>query len=137
LKVFVDTNVWMAVFTGSGLCAELVMYIKQRHQLVVSEDVLEGLHRKLTAKLKVPPPMVRSWCEDIRTMSIVQSSPLHSPKRSRDRKDDVILQAALEADCDWLVTGDLDLRVLKRVEKMPITSPRDFLEAMGVEEPWV
>jgi putative PIN family toxin of toxin-antitoxin system len=137
LKVFVDTNVWIAVFTGSGLCTELVVYLKQRHQLIVSQDVLEELHRKLTVKLKVPPQIVRSWCEDISAISMVQNSPPHSPKRSRDHKDDVILQAALEAGCDWMVTGDADLRVLKRVEGMPITTPRDFLEAMGVEEPWV
>jgi putative PIN family toxin of toxin-antitoxin system len=136
LKVFVDTNVLFAAYAGSGLCTELLIYLRQRHQLVVSEQVLDEFERAVAKKLKQPAKQAKAYRVGLQQRCLVQPQPPKTAKRSRDPKDDAILQAALDAQCDWLVTGDADLTVLKRLEGMPITTPRDFFEAMGVEEPW-
>lgn len=127
---------WVAAYLGSSLCAELTIFVRQRHQLVCSEQVLREFVVTLRKKFKAPEAVAEAWVGQILEYSHVQADPAHAPKRSRDPKDDPILQAALDADCDWLVSGDADLTALKRVKGMPISSPRDFLEAMGVEEVW-
>jgi uncharacterized protein len=124
----------LAAYLGSSLCAELTLFVRQRHRLVCSDQVLREFADKLKVKFKASASVTGAWVAQIRVYSQVQTDPLHAPKRSRDPKDDRILQAALDADCDWLVSGDSDLTSLKRVKGMPITTPRDFLEAMGVEE---
>jgi predicted nucleic acid-binding protein len=128
--------VWVAAHLGSPLCAELLIYVHQRHQLVVSPQVLREFERNLRVKFKVPEPVVVAWLTRISRDCLSHDPSGAAPKRSRDPKDDPIIQAALEAACDWLVSGDSDLTSLKRVKGMPICSPRDFLETMGVEEPF-
>lgn len=136
MKVFIDTNVWVAAHAGSGLCAELLIFVNQRHQLLCSTQVLREFEDVIVRKLRRAPAEAAALRVEIEARCQVQPDPKQAPKRSRDRKDDPVVQAALEADAEWLVTGDADLLVLKRVEGMPISTPRDFLEALGVEEPW-
>jgi putative PIN family toxin of toxin-antitoxin system len=136
LKVFVDTNAWAAGFAGGGLCAELLDFVKQRHRAVASPQVRRELAPVLVKKLKMLEPVAAAALSEFDAMVQLQPDPSHCSVRTRDPKDDPILQAALDADADWLVTGDADLTVLKRVKGMPVTTPRDFLEALGVEEPW-
>ena len=136
MRVFVDTNVLFAAYAGSGLCTELLIYLRQRHRLVVSEQVLDEFERAIHKKLKQPAKQAKAYRRGLEQRCQVQMDPPVAPRRSRDPKDDSILQAALDAKCDWLITGDADLTILKRLQGMPITTPRDFFEAMGVEEPW-
>jgi len=44
----------------------------------------------------------------------------------RDPEDDAILACALEAEVDYLVTGDADLLELKTFKGLRIITPRDF-----------
>ena len=46
----------------------------------------------------------------------------------RDRDDDNVLAAALEAKADCIVTGDKDLLILKNFRGIKIISPSDFWE---------
>jgi putative PIN family toxin of toxin-antitoxin system len=48
----------------------------------------------------------------------------------RDVDDNCILAAALDSGCSYLVTGDLDLLVLKKIETVSIVTPRRFLEML-------
>ncbi len=45
----------------------------------------------------------------------------------RDPKDTVVLAAAVAANAEAIVTGDLDLLVLIKFNGMPILTPQDFL----------
>lgn len=121
---------------GSSLGAELTIFVRQRYQLVTSAQVLREFVATLQKKFKAPEAVAAAWAAEIVEYSLIQPDPQQPPKRSRDPKDDSILQAALDAGCDWLVSGDVDLTALKRVKGMPITTPRDFMEAMGVEDPF-
>ena len=59
--------------------------------------------------------------------------PPKASKKTRDPHDDAILQAALDAGCDWLLSGDKDLTSLGKAGKMRIATPRSFLEAAEKE----
>ena len=59
---------------------------------------------------------------------MVKGSP---PKVCRDPDDDHILAAAVNAECDFLVTGDKDLLALKKFAGMKIVTPREFAELIS------
>ena len=124
----------MAAYAGTGLCAELVLYVQQRHLAVASEQVLEEFERALVKKLRLEKAQAAQWRSQVCEMAHCVPTPARPSKLCRDPKDDAILQAALAAGCEFLVTGDADLTCLKRVKQMPILTPRDFLEALGVED---
>lgn len=137
MKVFIDTNVWVASYTSQGLCREFLVYVRQRHRAILSEQVLEEYTRILIKKMGLDPEKVRATALDLRGHLQVLPTPSKPLERTRDPKDDAILQAALDGDCDWLVSGDKDLTSLKRVKGMPINTPRDFMEILGVAEEYI
>ena len=53
-----------------------------------------------------------------------------SRRRSRDPKDDALLDLAIDGSANWLVTGDQDLLVLGTIERTQIVTPAVFLEAL-------
>lgn len=50
---------------------------------------------------------------------------------SRDPKDDIFLVCAATANCDFLVTGDKDLLVLKAHKRTKIVTPAKFLSILS------
>lgn len=57
---------------------------------------------------------------------LIVPTPLAAPV-SRDRDDDVVLATAVTAKATVIVTGDLDLLVLRRYSGIDIIAPREFL----------
>lgn len=134
MKVFVDSNVWIAAYISAGLCHELIDHLQQRHTIIVSQQVLEEFERALIKKVKADPKLARAEVQFLARLCRVVETPVASPAHSRDPDDDSILQAALDADVDWIVSGDQDLTVLKQFNKIPINSPREFLNTFGLDE---
>ena len=52
------------------------------------------------------------------------------PAVTRDVKDDYLLAYATVGECDYLVTGDPDLLVVKQVGKLKIVKPAAFYEIL-------
>jgi putative PIN family toxin of toxin-antitoxin system len=50
-------------------------------------------------------------------------------KECRDPSDDKFLELAINGKADFIISGDSDLQVLNPFRKIPIVSPREFLEA--------
>jgi putative PIN family toxin of toxin-antitoxin system len=46
----------------------------------------------------------------------------------RDRDDDKILECALLADVDYIISGDDDLLILKKLQKIKIVTAKEYLE---------
>jgi hypothetical protein len=49
----------------------------------------------------------------------------------RDKKDNRILECAMESGSDYLVTGDRDLLALKEYKNVKIVTPREFLNILN------
>ncbi|MBI4492304.1 MAG: putative toxin-antitoxin system toxin component, PIN family [Chloroflexi bacterium] len=88
--------------------------IQQRYSLSL-EEVATLLHLLDTTAASAPPRR-------------------RLPVAVRDRKDEMILAAALSGRADYLVTGDDDLLVLRddpRIGRLKIVTVREFLEILG------
>ena len=52
------------------------------------------------------------------------------PRICRDTKDDMVLECAVRAGAEVLISGDKDLLCLDGYENIRILTPRDYLEAV-------
>lgn len=131
MKIFTDTNVLVSAFTARGLCADLIEIILADHQLITGEIVLTELERVLTKKLNVPKNKVSQILLFLRKHQIEPIPDEPSDVKVRDEDDRWVLQSAMNAKADILVTGDKDLLIIaKNVQQLKIISPRGFWELL-------
>ncbi len=50
-----------------------------------------------------------------------------------DKKDNMVLECALEAKAEFIVTGDHHLRTLKEFRNITILTPREFIESVSLQ----
>ena len=67
-----------------------------------------------------------------RQAEFVSPVPIPLPPYLRDPKDLIVLEAALAAGADAIVTGDEDLLSLKSFANIPILNARKALEKLGI-----
>lgn len=128
MKVVFDTNVLLAAFLTEGLCAKLLVRARKREfELFLCPVIFAELERILKKKFKATPQEVTE------TLAIITEAAeqIVTPERTvigvcRDKDDDHVLACASAAKADYLVTGDVDLLILKAFEETRIISPRDF-----------
>ena len=131
MKIFADTNVLVSAFTARGLCADLLEVILADHQLMTGEVVLKELERVLIKKLKVPESKVSNVMRFLRNQHVEPVPDRPSEVKVRDDDDRWVLESAIRAKADILVTGDKDLLDLsKEVPQLEIISPRGFWELL-------
>jgi putative PIN family toxin of toxin-antitoxin system len=126
MKVVFDTNVLIAAFISHGTCAELLEYCICKHILVTSEAILREFREKLVQKFKFTHREAKDAEHLLRMKMYVVNPHLPIPKICRDPDDDVIIATALAGDCACIISGDLDLLDLKRVEDVDMISPSGF-----------
>ena len=131
MKIFADTNVLVSAFTARGLCADLLEIILADHQLMTGEFVLQELERVLKTKLKVPNRKVFDVLQFLRNHHVEPIPDQHSKVEVRDEDDRWVLESAIRAEAEVLVTGDKDLLdISKNVPQLKIISPRGFWELL-------
>lgn len=129
MKIFVDTNVLVSAFTARGLCADLLEVILADHQLMTGEFVLNELKRVLTKKLMVTEKQVSEVLQFLQNHHIEPKPDKPSEVKVRDEDDRWVLESAIRAKADILVTGDKDLLdISKQVSQLKIITPREFWE---------
>lgn len=127
MKIFTDTNVLVSAFTARGLCADLLEVILADHQLMTGEIILQELQRVLTTKLKVPEEDVTEVLHFLRKHHVEPMPEKPSEINVRDEDDRWVLESAIQAKADMLLTGDKDLLVIAGTISTPeIATPREF-----------
>lgn len=129
MRVFLDTNVLISAFTARGLCADLLEIVLKNHHLQTGEFVLNELDRVLTTKLKVPRSFTDQTIEFLRRFHVEPLPENMSATFIRDEDDRWVLETAIGARADLLVTGDRDLLDISDQILVPkIITPRQFIE---------
>jgi len=78
-------------------------------------------------KYKINKNEINEYIKIIESYSIKIISK-NIPEVSRDIDDNKILQCAVDGNCDFIITGDGDLLVLKEYNNIKIIKPREYLE---------
>lgn len=126
MTVVLDTNVIVAALVAKGLCHEVVVRALGGCSVVTSPALLDELEQTLRAKFTLGPAAT-AFLEHLRLrVHLVTPVPLAAPV-SRDADDDVVLATAVAAKASLIVTGDQDLLIIRRFNRIDIVSPRGFL----------
>lgn len=130
LKVVPDANVVVSAFLSPGSTAERALRRMQLEACVVVSpamatewDAVLSRPRFVQAARRVAP---RVFLADL-LASVIIVKPLASVRDCRDPKDDKVLECALAAGADLIVSGDKDLLVLHPWRSIPVLSPAAYL----------
>ena len=129
-RVIVDTNCWISFLIGRKL-SSLVSF---RIDLVLCDELLEEI-REVTQRPKFaryfPLEEVESLLSFLRLKGIL-FEPSQDIHICRDEEDDYLLALAVEAKAHYLVTGDKDLLVIKKITSCRIVDVKTFEEEMKI-----
>ena len=129
-RVVLDTNVLIsAALLSRSLLAQLLRQVLVQSRLVFSQATLTELETRLW-KPKfdryVSLEMRRSLLADLSAVA-EWVAPRGTARHSRDADDDAFIHAAIEGGAAWLVSGDEDLRVLRRAAVIETIRPAEAL----------
>jgi uncharacterized protein len=137
VKAVVDTMLWVSYCTlKDGYRHRLIERARrQRVRLYVSEYILDELTTVLVEDLgrtRRYASLARRAVQRIaKTIDLPPSSRRHVPD---DPKDDAIVQTALTAKADYLVTADAAIIQLGKVQDVEILSVAHFEEKLRPED---
>jgi uncharacterized protein len=128
-KVILDTNLWISFLITKNL-SEIDELIQDRKiKLLFSNELLEEF---LTVAKR--PKFTKYFTnEDLKEIlrlfdyygKLIKVKTKIS--ESRDKKDNFLLSLAVDGKADFLITGDSDLLILKKIKKTKIVSWSNFL----------
>ena len=131
-KIFVDSNILISGLIFSGLESDVLkLAIRNKAQLVISETILDEIKEVILAKF---PNHLKEINEFIKiagfeVITVSKYSNFAVNVEIRDAKDIHVLAVALSSSCDYLVTGDKDLLVVK-ITKIKILNSRQLLNEL-------
>ena len=136
IKIVLDTNVWLSIFMNKALSKGFSKILgREDIQIYISKQILEEISRVL-----VYPKIIRLF-EKVGMSpkeileKIVEKTILIKPKLKlniikEDPADNRILECALQAKADFLISGNKHLIKLKKFKNIKILKPREFLELL-------
>jgi putative PIN family toxin of toxin-antitoxin system len=128
VRVVFDTNVFVSAFVFPGGQGERAFLLASRRHvsLYTSLAILRETAHVLRDKFSQPDEDVRAALRRItRTAEVMR--PITCVTILADRADNHILECALAAHADLVVTGDRPFLALKRFEGIAIVRLADFL----------
>ncbi len=135
MKVVADTMVWVSYCTlKGGYRHRLIEHARrQRVRFYVSEYILAELMEVLVQDLG----RTRRFASLARRAVLRIAKPVRLPQSIRrhvpgDPKDDPIVQTALSAKADYLVTADAELLRLDKVEDVATITPTRLGQSLGL-----
>ena len=133
LRVIVDTNCWISFLIGKRLSVLVDLLSNEVIQLVICDELLDEL-REVTSRPKFkkyfPKNKVDSLVEFMQLIG-EHFEPRQQVLLCRDAADDYLLALAIEAKAHYLVTGDEDLLILRKIETCHIVDAKTFVQIVS------
>ena len=134
VRVVLDTNVFVSILLKSKSCLKIRnAFLDGAFDIVTSPDLI----KELIATIGKPKfknifdhHEIKNLIELINIDAIL-SIPEEKITVCRDPADNIILECAVSGKADFIVTGDKDLLTLKSFRKVPIITPKKFLEIIS------
>ena len=132
MKVVLDTNVLISAIMFGGKSRDILeMGISGKIKIAVSQDILKELAGVLVdKKFQAPKSFVQQIIHELTEIAEVVIVTEKITVIKNDSDDNCILECAVSAKADYIVSGDSDLLILKYFKKIKILSPSDFLHKL-------
>ena len=135
MKLVIDTNVFVSAVLRGGLPERVLVAIIARddwHWLVTTDLLAEYERVIRRPRLGIPLDAQEEWLRLVRQDCIQLDLPLPLIEFPRDRKDVHVLQAAVAAEADYLITGDKDFTEAQSLITSQIVTVREFARRFGI-----
>lgn len=127
VKIILDTNILISGIGFGGKPREILQLILDDKIEAFTSPILlaelEDVVNKKFPKLAYGLSLINRQIQD--KFRIV--NPRKSILVSRDEDDNRVLEAAIEGECNYIITGDKDLLALKMIKNIKIMTPDAFL----------
>jgi uncharacterized protein len=134
LQVILDTNVVVSAILFKGKPRKINEFaLNEKFRVVTSSILLSELTGLLVKKFSLSLTEIHLIEKEITEMAEVVY-PKESIYIVRDIDDNRVLEAAVEGECDYVITGDADLLDLKSYKRITIITPAEFLEILEKSE---
>jgi putative PIN family toxin of toxin-antitoxin system len=129
IRIVLDTNVLIsALLFGGNPQAVLEKAIMGQIGLVLSRAILNEFEDVLCGKkFAYPPEIARNIARELEAVSEIVFPTRKIAAVKADPYGNLILECAVKAGVDYVVSGDNHLLELRRFESIPIVSPAQFL----------
>ncbi len=134
IRVVADTNIYVSALLFGGTPEEILLLAKaDALSLYISDAIREELAGVLRAKFGWDEAHIGRALGAIAEFTILVHPKERLTTIREDEADNRILECALEARADAIVSGDRHLRKLRTFHGIPILTARAFLESIGEE----
>lgn len=130
-RVVIDTNIFVSgILYGGNAERVLRLFGSGSIEIVISPEILAEILLTLK-KFDVPEADLDELSDLIQTKAR-KVNPKERIRLSRDPRDNMLLEASVAGQADYLVTGDNDLLVLGWHGRTHILTPREFLTIVSI-----
>ncbi|MDX9990033.1 putative toxin-antitoxin system toxin component, PIN family [Thiothrix unzii] len=136
-RLVLDTNTLISAFTNEkSVSASFFRQVRHTHQLLASSDTVAELLRviqkpkfdkKFIGREESRKRLIFEYIDLAAFPEITQIS-----TDCRDPDDNIFLSIALSGGADFIISGDLDLRVLNPYHGVRILTIREYAEENGL-----
>lgn len=127
VRVVLDTNIIFSAIISAGKPREILELVLREKLIGVTSDVLVSeLLEILSKKFGYTDNQLEEVKEAVKE-AFAWVSPGNELNTVRDRDDNRVIEAAVAGRCDYIVTGDKDLLVLRQYKSIKIVKPKDFV----------
>jgi uncharacterized protein len=133
MRIVLDVNVWISGLLWGGIPGKLLNLARNERITIFASQALfleleTTLKRvKFESRLKLRGYTVESLMSVAEGFSESCSTEVVDVPQLRDPDDIVIIETALAANAEVIITGDLDLLVLMEFNRIQILTPQVFL----------
>jgi len=133
MRIVLDTNVLISAFLWGGKPKVILDGVFDgKYQLFISKEILDEIFEVLSrGKFKLDKRTISMFLHEIEEASELVFPSEKVSDVVRDVDDHIILECALEASADVIVTGDKDLLVLRTFKNIDIFQASEFLDLRG------
>ncbi|MDP2951456.1 MAG: putative toxin-antitoxin system toxin component, PIN family [bacterium] len=134
MKVVLDTNIFISALLFAGKPMQILNLVrKQKIKLFISEPITAEVSRVLKEKFAWQDKNISKVLKKIKGISTTVFPGVNINIIAIDPSDNRILECALEAEADFLISGDKKhLLPLKKFKNIPIVDPDEFLQLIGL-----
>lgn len=128
VKIVLDTNILISAIAFRGKPKKVVDLVLEERIIAYTSHVLlaefKEVYRKKFSLLKEDFELTIKNIEEI----FIILQPTETLHVLGDEDDNRVLEAAVEGNCDYIITGDRELLELKKYKSIKIVSARQFLD---------
>ena len=139
MKLTLDTNVLVSAFVSKqghpGKLIDVILAFPEI-RLALSEPILLEfrdvmMREEVRERFGYSAKEVESFVEDLRRVSNMVTVKSRLMVVKEDHKDDIVINTAIDANSDFIVSGDSHLQKMKRFRRIKIVNPRQMIEMIS------